>query len=232
MISAFVRLIAISATALILIVFAVVFIRWMGLQQVFAAPPHEWFGQTYWSVFEPIKNPCTEIQNIKEKTTLVLITVQFKNENWSLSCDGKDTPLAEFLKSSSHPNWILHVKSVDSTHLDPLVKTLSSMDQDKRFGILTDSQRAARYMRTKGPQWLFAADSSSMLRMQLFTSLWIETAMDFWPDFVIATNDPSSSSKVSPRLAQELERRGKRIIWGAKDANPSIPTQGRISSVP
>ena len=90
---------------------------------------------------------------------------------------------------------------------------------------------ASRFLRKKGPQWLFAADPASLVRMQLFTSLWIETAVDFWPDFVIAANDASLPTRLTERLARELERRHKRIVWEGNE-NPLIPVQGRVTENP
>lgn len=225
MLNAFLRLVAITAGSLILILFAVVFVRWMGFQQGFAPPPHPWFEQTYWNVYAP-ENICSKFEQPTDPNVMILATIKSFGGDWVLDCPEK-TPLDQLLKSSAHPNWILRVKANDSANLDKLVEIVGPYDTRKKFGFVSESQRASRFLRKKGPQWLYAADPASLLRMQIFTSLWIETAMDFWPDFVMATSDSSKPEHLNARLAQELERRHKRIIWQA-DENPIIPVQGRV----
>ncbi len=227
MLNAFLRLLAITAGSLILIFFAVVFVRWMGFQQEFAAPPHAWFEQKYWNVYAPEK-PCGKVKQPSDPQTMIMVTVKSSEGDWIIDCP-ENTPIDDLLKSSAHPNWILRVKAHDSANLDKLVEIVGNYDTRKKFGFVSDSQRASRFLRKKGPQWLYAADPASLLRLQIFTSLWIETAMDFWPDFVLATNDSSLPTHLSERIAKELARRQKRIVWQG-DENPLIPVQGRVTT--
>ena len=158
---------------------------------------------------------------------MILMETHFANGKWITACG----TLAQLLNSSALPNWILRVKAVDATNLDNLVETVERFDSKKKFAFVSDSQRASRFLRKKGPQWLFAADPASLVRMQMFASLWIETAMDFWPDFVFASADPHSSSFLPERLAEEFTRRHKRIVWDGNE-NPLITVQGRVSGYP
>ena len=222
---AFLRLGLITAATMIVVVFAVVFIRTLGQQQVFAEPPHPWFEQTYWNVYAP-KDICSHFEQ-PALTTLVLTETHFQDGEWFTACGTLD----QLLKSSAHPHWILKVKANDATNLDKLVETVERFDAKKKFAFVSDSQRASRFLRKRGPQWLYAADPASLVRMQMFASLWIETAMDFWPDFVFASADPHSPSFLSERLAREFERRHKRIVWKGNEA-PLIPVQGRVSDHP
>lgn len=225
---AFIRLGVISFASLIVIIFAVFLVRTLGFQQGFAPPSHPWFSQTDWTVYQP-----TEIcSNFKQPSpdAMILAQVKFVDGDWLVDCKEHQT-LDQLLKNSAHPNWILNVKTNDSGNLDKLVEIVGSHDRQKKFGFASNSQRASRFLRKKGPQWLFAADHASLLRMQMFTSLWIETAMDFWPDFVIAGSDITKSSHLSERLARELGRRHKRIVWHG-DENPPFPVQGRVTTNP
>jgi hypothetical protein len=228
MTSAFVRLGLISVGSLIVIVFAVFFVRTMGFQQGFASPPHPWFDQSYWTVYEPTEI-CSEFRQPAPEA-MILVRVKFAEGDWFVDCKDSLT-LDKMLKTSAHPNWIIHVKTNDSGNLDKLVEIVGSHDFKKKFAFASNSQRASRFLRKKGPQWLFAADHASLLRMQVFTSLWIETAMDFWPDFVIAGSDITQSSYLSERLARELGRRHKRIVWQGNE-NPLIAIQGRVTANP
>ncbi|MGE0527460.1 MAG: hypothetical protein AB7P49_10385, partial [Bdellovibrionales bacterium] len=97
-----------------------------------------------------------------------------------------------------------------------------AFDARKKFAVYTSSQRAARFLRKKAPQWLFAADTASLLRFQIFSNLWIETAMDFWPDFVIVPQ--TGFPALTAREVEELKRRHKRIIWNAiEDTSAARP---------
>lgn len=225
MTNAYVRLALITVATLIVVVFAVFFVRTMGLQQVFAEPPHPWFEQKTWAVYRP-KEPCLKIEQLPA-ATILMVETQFDQGEWRTACGTLD----QLLSASPYPDWILRVKANDAANLDQLVETVSRFDAKKKFGFVSDSQRAARFLRKKGPQWLYAADPASLVRMQMFTSLWIETAMDFWPDFVFATDDAHSPAHLPERLARELERRHKRIIWEGNE-NPLITVQGRVSDHP
>jgi len=235
MIAAILRLALISVGALILIVFALFSVRFMGLQQAFAPTPHVWFEQKFWNVYSP-PDLCSESVQLTPPTPdwLVLIPVRFKDGEWRLDCPDKNWNLAEMLAKSAHPNWILRVRANDSANLDNLVDIVGSHDRTKKFAIASDSQRVSRFLRKKAPQWLFAADPSSLLRMQMFSSLWIETAMDFWPDFVLAGQDITLPAHLSPRLAKEIERRQKRILWDESftEQKPDIPIHGIVTTRP
>lgn len=222
---AFLRLGLITVATMIVVVFAVFFIRSMGLQQVFAEPPHPWFEQKFWNVYQP-KDFCVKLEQ-PLPNSMVQVETHFSDDKWVTDCGTLD----QLLSSSAHPNWILRVRAVDATNLDKLVETVERFDAKKKFAFVSDSQRVSRFLRKRGPQWLYAADPASLVRMQMFTSLWIETAMDFWPDFVFASADPRSPSFLSERLAQEFARRHKRIVWEGNE-NPLIPVQGRVSDHP
>lgn len=228
MLSAFIRLGLISLGSLIVIVLAVVFVRWMGFQQGFAEPSHPWYQQSQWN----IEKPSDVCSNFKQSPgAIAYANVHFHEGAWLVECRAGTLPLDQVLKNSPHPDWLLHVKANDSANLDNLVEIVGAHDATKKFGVMTDSQRASRFLRKKSPQWLFAADPASLLRLQIFSSLWIETAMDFWPDFVVATNDASLPTHLNVRMADELIRRHKRIVWQG-DENPLIPVQGRIVDTP
>ena len=225
MIHAFVRLGSIALGSIILIIFTLVLVRFMGLQQSFAAPPHEWFNENEWTVLAPV-DPCVQTRTQSK----VLITTRHLNRDWVVDCSNQTLGLDQALKLVPARDFILKVKANDSTYLDKLVEIVSSHDHNKKFAIVSESQRVSRFLRKKGPQWLFASDPASLLRMQIFTSMWIETAMDFWPDFVIT----DANKNIEPRLATEMERRHKKIIWDRTHTNesPVIPVQGFITRAP
>src|SRR5258708_3041195 len=125
------------------------------------------------------------------------------------------TPLLvkTYLQNTPHSDWLLRVEAHDTWSLDRLVEQVSAYDSSKHFGVLTESQKVAIYLRKKAPQWLYAADPASLLRFRMFESLWIETAMDFWPDFAVATLQAHDVYRLDERAARELQRRKRRLIW-------------------
>jgi hypothetical protein len=70
-----------------------------------------------------------------------------------------------------------------------------------------------------------------LVRLQMFESLWLETALDFWPDFVIT---PQADAELTSRAAQELQRRHKRIVWNADQSTlqPQFQFHGIMTTRP
>lgn len=210
----FLRLLAISAVTLMMTVAGLTFVRWLGLAQSFGEPPHPWFAMKEWRIYQPEAGEICLSKTIPSSVApdeIVWLNVKFKNGSWSLPCENGPVAPAEVLRNSRHANWILHVDAFETVHLDALTESLNPFDKTKLFGVYTGSQSVARYLRKQAPQWLFAADAASLLRLHMFASLWIETAFDFWPDFVVLKSD-DKNAKLSERERLELERRHKRII--------------------
>ena len=229
MFAAFRRLLIISAASISLVFLGLFFARKMGSLQVFAPPPHPWFKLDEWRVFVPAAEALCKAP--KESDWIVELPVKFQNGRWEVPCPGGARAINEVLSDSPHANWMLKVEANDTANLDRLVDNVDAFDRNKRIAIRTESQRVARYLRKKAPQWIFAADSVTLLRFQMFESMWLETAMDFWPDFVIT---PIDSHHLRPRAAEELKRRHKRIIWDAQNATlqPRFPIHGIMTTRP
>lgn len=231
MLQALLKLIVLTLAFLILSVFAVFFVRWMGFQQSFAPPSHPWFQQTFWSIYAPPTDVVCAGSSLGSKVPskewIVSLPVKRVDGRWVIPCE-KPVPLTDFLKNEPHPNLLLHISATDTWDLEKLVENVSPFERTKNFGVMAESQKVSLFLRKKAPQWLYAADSSNLARMQLFESLWIETAMDFWPDFVISPPTPQSQLKIDERLAAEFARRQKRIVWNQEYASeePRIPYQG------
>jgi ribonuclease HI len=136
--------------------------------------------------------------------------VRYANGAWIVKCE-PDKPLADVISRSPHRNWLLFVDSIETLHLDALTQALEPLEKTHSFGIYTHSQMVARYLRKKAPQWVYAADSATLLRLHIFSSFWIETSFDFWPDFIVQSRG-DKASQLSEREMSELKRRKKRVI--------------------
>ena len=233
MVRAVARLFAIAVMSIMVGVLAVLFVRRMGSMQNFAEPSHVWFKSAHWTIYTPPPDELCAPTFQPSASLLVEITTRYKNNVWEVTCPDGPRPLAELLSHTPVLDWVLKVEAVDTAYLDKLVDIVGPHDKTMRFAILSSSQRVARYLRKKSPQWLFAADSATLLRLQLFESLWIEPAVDFWPDFVVTPESVGSKSALGPRAAEELRRRHKRIIWDARGepVKPTYPIHGTITTL-
>lgn len=232
MLSAFLRLLLITLSTLILALFTLFFVRQLGLQQSFAAPEHKWFALSTWDIIAPSAEKLCKFDVSIAKDQILEMPTRFREGNWVLDCPDKNVTilLKDALSKVNVVNILLQVNATETQNLDNLVETVGSFDRTRNFGIASLSQKVTRVLRKKAPQWLFAADSASVLRLQLFTSLWIESAMEFWPDFVIAGRDDDTKvSRLAPRLVEELARRHKPIIWADPSVKPPFEVQGTLT---
>jgi hypothetical protein len=232
MLSAILRLLLITIATSILAIFTLFLVRLIGLQQNFAAPEHKWFALKEWNVIAPSAENLCKLTVLIEKDEILEMPVRFREGAWIVDCPDKNVtiPLKDALTKMKAVNILLQVNATETQNLDNLVEIVGSFDPTRNFGIASISQKVTRVLRKKAPQWLFAADSASFLRLQLFTSLWIEPAMDFWPDFVIVGRDEETKiSHLSPRLVSELARRHKPIIWADPSVKPPFDVHGTLT---
>lgn len=236
MIAAFVRLALIAVGAVSLIIFGVFIARTLGSFQGYQAPPHPWFERSAWNFEAPeIAAICASTRLAPSQPGWILVVpIKYIEGEWRLPCPQNPPVLREVLARADGTDWLLQVDAHETTHLDKLVDNVSPFDKRARFAIYAPAQMVARDLRKRAPQWLFAADSASLLRLQLFRALWLETATEFWPDFVITSNDRANPAHLQPRVAQELLRRKKRVIWDARVGapKPEFEVQGVMTARP
>jgi len=207
MLSAINRLFFIIAGTLALCVVAVLAVRWAGGQQQFAEPPHAWFTISEWKVVKPKVACPPKMADESGREDLNWLRVHYTAEGWRTDCGS----ITKTLKEWPHPNWLLFVDSRETTNLDKLIEELVPLEKSKNFGIYTPSQVAARYLRKKAPQWVYGADPATLLRLHMYAGFWVETAFDFWPDFVMQMPG-DKNTQLTEREMAELQRRKKRVI--------------------
>ncbi|NJL25950.1 MAG: hypothetical protein HC902_12825 [Calothrix sp. SM1_5_4] len=168
-----------------LTVLGVVLLRWVGLHQVYVPPPHPLFERPSWFVYAPAPEQlCAKASYPEDTIVFAPVHRDREQDRWVVRCPAP-LSLEELLSESPQKEWMLKIEQAEPADLDKFVENVSKFDRKKSFLIASASQRVARYLREKAPQWLFAADNSSLLRLHLFQGLWLEPAMDFWPDFVL-----------------------------------------------
>lgn len=231
MFAGIVRLVGISAMVVTLTLLAVVFVQWVGGQQQFEHPPHIWFEQTQWN-FEAPSPDSLCLQPPKAKPGVILmVPIHRSDDGWMVDC-AQPLSLTTLLERSAHEDWMLQLEARDTPDLDKLVDSVGKFDGRKRFAVYAPAQKVARDLRKKAPQWLFAADSASLLRFHVFSSMHISPAVEFWPDFVIASSRKDDGSRLSVNEAEELRRRKKRIVWNETQSpgeKPDFPVDGTLT---
>lgn len=206
------RLVLIALGTVFVTAIAITFVRWAGSHQSFSEPPHPWFAYPSWTVKKPDLEQLCETLKLSEPiadTDLIWLPVAFAEGNWRVKC-AKPTRIGQLIGNSTHLNWLVYVEANQTTHLDSLVEEIAPFDKHA-LGVLAPSQTVARYLRKKAPQWVYGADAATLLRLHMFTSFWLETAFDFWPDFVVQSPH-DKLTQLSERELGELGRRKKRVI--------------------
>ena len=238
MVNAVLRLVLLALGFLILAFFVVIALRYMGLHQSFTAPSHPWFEREFWGIYNSAPNDLCQNPDLDQKpgqNWIVTIPLKRHEEEWLIPCTNPMS-LTEFLKRTKHRDFLLNILAHDTWSLDKLVEIIKPYDETKHFAVTTDSQKVAMFLRKKAPQWLFAADSSSLLRLRTFESFYIESVIDFWPDFVISNLSLKDKLQIDERTAAELLRRKKRLIWNWTDENlkneAPFPIQGVMTNRP
>lgn len=233
MLEAVVRLVAITLGVVILTVLAVVLVRWIGAHQEFQQPPHVWFEKPQWNVTAPtLEELCAKPPAAQDGRIVMVPIHRSREQGWQVPCPAGAVALDQFIERATNTDWILKIDEKDTPDLEKLVDGLSRFDRDRRFAVYAPAQKVARVLRKQAPQWLFAADTASLLRLHLFSSLYLAPAIDFWPDFVIASPDSKDGSRLSENEAKELRRRNKRILWNSlvdPQAQPAYDVDGRIT---
>lgn len=236
MIKAFLKLAAIGISVILLSFLIVFGVRLLGSQQTFAQPHHAWMARPFWWIYRPSAEALCQTADvdtlIPSPDWIVVLPVVRNDQEWIVPCKNPKT-VHDFLQTK-HVDWLLDVKAHDTWNLDDLITAVNSTLPNKNIGAWADSQKVSLYLRKKSPEWLFAADTAALVRFRMYISLWIESAIDFWPDFVIASFAPSGPFRFDIRGSGELARRKKRIVWEWNDESqqPEVPIQGIMTNRP
>jgi hypothetical protein len=234
MIQAFLRLILIAIFAAFMAILGVFTLREIGLRQSFVAPPHPWFDRANWDVYKAsTKDLCGTDLERHAGGRIIAAQLEFRDLKWGVACS--NAGLTGFLRARPETDWLFDVEVDDNAALVALVKELEPFDRLKHFGVTSPLQRAMRTLRKEAPQWLFGADPETLTRFHFASAFWIETALEFDFDFVIADDVQGSAHNLSNREVEELKRRNKRIIWNAtvsKEKTPPYSVHGVMTEEP
>lgn len=196
------RLVMISLIVVFTLVLGVFALRFIGLRQQPIQFRHPLLQGAPWVAQE----------SGGEDVTFQLISLRWERERgwWAVTSAG-DKPLEEVLKAGQGRPVLLDVQSLLPEDPTPLLKILDDSVGKERVAVMSSFGSVLNQLRKQQPFWLYAADSASLLRYQLFASLFLEPIIDIRADFVVAAD-------LSPRLREELHRRKKKILLEAEQA--------------
>src|SRR6185312_4119535 len=113
MLQALVKMIAVVIGVSILGFLAVVLVRWMGMRQVFQAPPHPWMNQAQWQVLKPsLEVICSGAALTPAPGWIVMLPIardiSSSDDEWFVPCP-RHTPLVDYIKMQPQKDWLFDV---------------------------------------------------------------------------------------------------------------------------
>ena len=221
MTNAILRIVLVTLAVVLVVAGFILTVRQAG-QQNGQTPPHPWFERATWDVRAPSVETLCSTPPPNTADVIFWLPVRKVPTGWQVRCAAATAP-DEFLKSTPHADWLIDVEAGAGEDLDNFVDIVDKV-AGKRIGIHARSQRAARALRKKAPHWIFAADDASLMRLHLFTSLFLESVFDFWPDFVIAEGGARrAAAQLTAREVTEVRRRRKRVLWDQGTGDEPAP---------
>lgn len=225
MLNAILKVVGISLVTVILCAGIVLMTRVNAFRQTAQVPPHAWFEHPTWDIAAPaIDQWCANPTGPRSAGEILMLPVRKTPTQWEVACPAH-LSLEAALKRAQPADVLFEIEAGAPEDLDNFVDIVTNSSV-KRVGVHAASQRAARHLRKKEPGWVFAADDPSVLRLHMFTAMYLEPAIDFWPDFVLA--DAGDQNGFNAREVTELHRRLKRIVWVDRTRQPDYPVDGRV----
>lgn len=228
------RLVFIFTATIIMGILALFILGHLGRQQSFAPPHHPWASQSFLLI---IKDKCepSEISNSEsaQPDAIYEIKVALSSDFiWQVQC-ATNYPLSDLLARLPRASLLFDIQGKSNLEISALTKILGQIQTNPSVGVMSSSHVVSKLLRKEFPQWLFGADPTTLVKARFFTSLFIESMADLWPDFVIIQAQSRASEKLHPRLIEELRRRKKIILWAddGSDAPISSALRSQINGV-
>jgi hypothetical protein len=245
------RLLSLTAIAIVMALTAMMGLRWLGSQEKFSPSRHPWMNGSPWRLARLAPTPCDqgalgELLRLDEAWKIWLDVRQNPMHDWTIVCpehpfalDGagrqpeKPLRLKDVLGQLRNRGVIFNVMALDMPAANSFLQTIESWAGKREdIGIASPVQSLLRELRKKRPEWLFAADSSTWTKLKMYSGFGIETAVDLWPDFFIASDDPAAPNFFSIPAANEIARRNKALLleWNGISEIPP-PEKERLQGI-
>lgn len=236
--NAFLRLILIALSSMLILATILFALRQLGALQEFAALKHPLADREFWliadragdaSLISSTQSTCPEcliqldlrrsLDEIWFVTNDLAAALKMSDE---LESTGGQT-VSDVLKSFPDQPFVLVIHSRDASQLSSLLDQIKSREKKQNLVIQSPFRQILTDARERRPQWLFGIAPGSITRVLLMESLYIETMADIWADVFITPLKLAGRDALSPRLVKELDRRKKILILDVEKDFSSIP---------
>ena len=221
------RLVSLTLLVLVLGLVGLGFLRWLGSQQTYTVAPHPWMQKRTWLLARMSPEDCSQVAlqqllELDEKWTIWLDVQPFgeslevvcpTSRIFELSSEIKRGPkLERVIPLLQKRGVVFNVRTIDTSVTSPFLQLVQAWDKKSDVGIASSSQSFLRDMRKKRPDWLFAGDASTWTKLQFFSSFGVESALDLWQDFFVASSRSDEPNFLTGPAAKEIALRKKVLI--------------------
>ncbi len=230
----YIRLFILIFFVSVLGVMALQFIRRMGSNETTSISNNPLMQRRFWIVARLPAHQCSQagLQDLLtlDETWLIWLDLQPDthhelhvvcpaSELFALDPSLPSGPaLSEVLQELKNRSVIFNLRALDRTFSDSFLKTIRDWAGTKTdIGVASPSQNLIRDLRKREPDWLFASDSSTWSKLKLFSAFGIESTVDLWPDFFVASANSAGANSFTLKSAREIQERQKILLLQLDD---------------
>lgn len=218
------RLLLTTIATFILLAMVILTARFWGLSQWPATFDHPWFAfKTPWVVttLNHIDNSRPNVIlwiNVLRSTDRKLFALRdridasqtkFTSDQLMAKGERLDAVLARY----ANRNLVLNILS-NEEDIDVQVSELVGKTGEGRILLQSDFEVILRSVKKLQPLWLFGTSQADRVRFATFESLWLLPAIPFKGDVYIGPFQQKGIPIFNEEIAEELKRRGKKVILG------------------
>lgn len=218
------RLILISVATLLIVGMILLTARFWGLGRAPEAFDHPWFAlERPWIVAPwPLadKAPSRSVlwidvlRSVEGNLYAVPKDPGDPRRKWTdAELAQRGSPLNEVLGRLADRRLILNILS-NAENIDLQISDLIGKSGEGRILIQSDYDVVMSSIKRLQPLWLFGSSQADRVRFRSFQSMWILPATPFKGDVYIGPFQQKNVNILSPEVAAEVKRRGKRLIAG------------------
>ena len=222
------RLVSVTVLVVAIVVIILMFLRFVGSEQQFAPTPHPWMDKKHWLLARLSPKDCSQVAleqmlelgpewmiwiDVQPTEQLELNMVCPEKHLFEIKSPAKQGPkLAQVLPLLKNRDVIFNLRATDVSAGTPFLKLFDDLKDQKHIGVASASQGLLRDLRKKRAEWLFAADASTWTKLKFFGAFGVQTAIELWPDFFVASQEAAEPNAYDQTAAIEINRRKKVLL--------------------
>jgi len=234
------RLFLISLGSLVVVGMILASVHFWGLGRAPDVFDHPWLHlQTPWMIV-PLKlkdqAPPTallwiDVVRSREKNLYALTgSIDLTQTEWpddELKKVGSSLP--ELLNTIKDRNLVINIVS-NATDIDLQMSDLIGKSGEGRILIQSDYDLVLESIKKLQPLWLYGSSQSDRVRFATFASMWIVTATPFKGDVYVGPFRQRKITLLTPEIASEVKRRGKKLIVGPLETKAELELALRLGA--